>query len=115
PKQSPSYLLSLQKINELYQEKKFESALIEINNLLAFYPTSVKLLKMKGTTLIKLGNLELAEKAWERASDLTPNDPVLKRGLAKLKGEIDKNKKMATSIDMKELEKKAAEKDMKTH
>lgn len=89
PKQSPSYSLGINKINELYRKGKFEFALIEINNLMTFYPTSVKLYKMKGSVLIKLGNYKLAEKAWTRASDLSPNDPVIKKGIARLKRQID--------------------------
>lgn len=106
PRQSPSYLLSIQRINESYKKMQYESALIEINNLLVFYPTSVKLLKMKGTILIKLGSLELARKAWIRAESLAPNDPLVKRGITKLTDEIDRNKRISMTIDDKKLEKK---------
>lgn len=95
PRQAPSYLINIRKINNLYRQNKYEYALIEINNLLAFYPTSAKLYKMKGTVLIKLGNLSLAERAWKRASELAPLDPLIKRGLKKLKSQIETNRKIA--------------------
>lgn len=95
PRQAPSYMMGMAKVVKYYKELKHEYALVEINNLLAYYPTSIKLLKMKGTVLIKLGNLELAEKTWLRAADLAPMDPVIKRGLAKLRKRIEFNQRVA--------------------
>ena len=92
PRQSPSYMLGIDKINELYLDHKFEFALIEINNLMAFYPTSVKLYKMKGTVLKKLRNYELAERAWQRASELDPDDIVITKGLVRLRRQIELSK-----------------------
>ena len=89
PKQSPSYTLGIAKINNLYNKRLFEYALIEINNLLAFYPTSIKLLKMKGTLYSKLQNYSLAEKAWTKALELNPRDVVLEKALARLKGHLE--------------------------
>lgn len=91
PKQAPSYTLGLSKINDLYRRGQYELSLVEINNLMAFYPTSVKLYKMKGTVLIKLRNLALAEKAWTRASELAPSDAVIKKGLLRLRRKIEQN------------------------
>jgi hypothetical protein len=88
PEQSPSYTLGLAKIMQLYQKKQFEYALIEINQLLTFYPTSPRLHKMKGTVYIKLGNLRLAEQAWMRAMQLTPTDAVLGKSLTRLQERI---------------------------
>lgn len=95
PRQAPSYLLGLHKINKLYRAGNYEHALIKIVNLQAYYPTSIKLLKMKGTILIKLGNLKLAEKAWVRASELSPQDPVIKKGLKRLRYKIEQDKRLA--------------------
>jgi tetratricopeptide (TPR) repeat protein len=89
PKQPRSYLLGLSKINDLYKRRKFEYALIEIDNLLVEYPNSVKLYKMKGTVLIKLGNIRLAEKAWLKATDMAPDDTQIKRSLKKLRAQIE--------------------------
>jgi tetratricopeptide (TPR) repeat protein len=88
PVQSPSYTMGIAKVNQLYREKNFELALIELNNILAFYPNSPKLLKMKGTLLIKTGNRELAMRAWQRAFDLAPGDMPLKRSIDRLNDRI---------------------------
>ena len=84
PSQSPSYTLSLAKINALYKNRKYEYALIEINTMLGFYPNSPQLHKMKGTVLVKLQNFTLAERSWIRALDLAPEDVTLRRGLDRL-------------------------------
>lgn len=88
PVQSPSYTIGIAKVNQLFKEKNFELALIELNNLLAFYPNSPKLLKMKGTLLVKTGNRELAMRSWQRAYDLTPTDLALKRSIERLNERI---------------------------
>ena len=85
PKQSPSYSLGLSKIKHLYKKGRNDYALIEINNLLTFYPTSVKLYKMKGTVLMKTRNFKLALRSWQRAAELAPQDVVIQRGIARLK------------------------------
>jgi len=88
PRQSPSYSLGISKATNFYKNKQFEYALIEINNMLAFYPNSPKLLKMKGTCLIKMRNLQLAELAWIKALQLTPNDRTLQKGVERLQKRI---------------------------
>ncbi len=95
PEQSPSYTLGIARITKLYQEHKYEYALIEINNLLAFYPTAAKVHKMKGTVLMKLRSFALAERAWQRALELTPNDIALRRGLKQLRARIQNDEKAA--------------------
>lgn len=95
PRQSPSYVLGISKINDLYKQRKYEYALVEINNMLAFYPTSSQLYKMKGTILIKTSNFKLAEKAWIRAQELSPADPVLRKGLDRLRRRISANQQEA--------------------
>lgn len=93
PKQAPSYSLGLAKINEYYKQKQFELALIEINNLLSFYPTSIQLLKMKGTVHVKMQDLVLGERAWSKALELSPGDALLRRGLDRLRNRIQITKK----------------------
>jgi tetratricopeptide (TPR) repeat protein len=88
PVQSPSYSIGIAKVNEHFKSRNYELALVELNNLLAYYPNSPKLLKMKGTLLIKTGNRELAMKAWQRAADLSPADSALKRSLDRLNERI---------------------------
>lgn len=88
PTQSPSYTIGISKINDLYLKKKYELALIHIDNLLSFYPTSAKLFKMKGTILLKLRNYHLAEIAWSRAYELEPKNKILYKALVKLRTKI---------------------------
>lgn len=95
PEQSPSYTLGIARITNLYKEHKYEFALIEINNQLSFYPTAAKLHKMKGTVLAKLRAFSLAERAWERALELSPNDLALRRGLKKLRERVEREEKEA--------------------
>ncbi len=95
PRQAPSYTIGLAKLSKLYKQTDYELALIEVNNLLAFYPTSSRLYKMKGSILIKLGNLRLAEKSWIRASELAPDDPVVQRGITSLRQKIKERQIMA--------------------
>lgn len=88
PKQAPSYTLGIAKITRLYQKRKFEYALIEVNHLLSFFPQSPRLHKMKGTIYVKLHNYQLAEKSWLRALEFTPNDQILRKGIARLQQKI---------------------------
>jgi len=88
PIQSPSYTLGIARVNQHFKNRDFELALVELNNLLAFYPNSPKLLKMKGTLLIKTGNRELAMKSWQRALDLSPTDSALKTSINNLNERI---------------------------
>ncbi len=84
PGQAPSYTLGIGRINEYFKKHNYEYCLIELNGLLAFYPTSPKLLKMKGTVLLRMRNPALAELAWIKALELTPGDKGLRRGLERL-------------------------------
>lgn len=88
PKQAPSYTLGIAKITNLYQKRNYEYALIEVNHLLSFFPQSPRLHKMKGTIYVKLHNFPLAEKSWLTALEFTPNDQVLRRGIARLQEKI---------------------------
>jgi len=102
PQQSPSYTLGISRINNHYRDRKYEFALIEINNMLAFYPTAPQLHKMKGTVLIRMQNFALAEKSWLRAIDLTPGDVTLRRGLERLQRRLrpEGSSQLAPSSDM---------------
>lgn len=88
PRQSPSYTLGLARVGEHYKRRSWEHALIEINDLLAYYPTSAQLHKMKGTVLVKMRSLALAELAWIRALELTPEDKALRAALDRLQKRI---------------------------
>ncbi len=95
PEQGPSYSLGLAKIMELYKKRDYEYALIEVNQLLSYYPNAARLYKMKGTILLKTGDLQLAEKAWIRASELDPNDRAIQKGIERLRKRQELQQKSA--------------------
>ena len=85
PRQAPSYILGLAKVGQLYKKQEFEYALIETNHLLSIYPNSPKLLKMKGSLYLRLGNPRLTIRAWEKALELEPNNKKLEVAVERLK------------------------------
>lgn len=70
---APSYIVSVQSIKSLYRDKKFESALVEVNDLLRFYPNATQLLLMKGTLHQRMGAIDLALSSYNRAFELEPS------------------------------------------
>ncbi len=88
PSQAPSYTLGLAKVNEFYKKRQFEYALIELNNLIAFYPNSPQLHKMKGTLLLKMRHFALAEKAWIKVLELNPEDNATRAALSRLQKKL---------------------------
>lgn len=70
---APSYILGIKSVQKHFKNKDFEDALIEVNELLKFYPKSAKLLLMKGTLHRRLGNPSLALKSYESAFVLEPS------------------------------------------
>ncbi len=84
PQQGPSYTLGIAKVNQLYLDQQFEMALIEVNNLIAYYPNSAKLHKMKGTLYHKMQNYRLAKKSWQTALTLEPGDEKLRQAIEHL-------------------------------
>jgi tetratricopeptide (TPR) repeat protein len=93
PEQGPSYSLGLARIMDLYKKRNYEYALIEVNQLLAYYPNAARLYKMKGTILLKTGDLLLAEKAWLRAAELDPADRAIQRGIERLRKRLELQQK----------------------
>lgn len=84
PAQGPSYTLGIARISRYYKERQLEYCLVEINNLLSFYPNATQLHKMKGTVLLKMRQFKLAENAWIKALQLDPTDRGVKNALARL-------------------------------
>ncbi len=95
PEQGPSYSLGLAKLMQLYKTRDYEYALIEVNQLLSYYPNAARLYKMKGTILLKTGDLQLAEKAWLRASELDPTDRAIQKGIERLRKRLELQQKTA--------------------
>jgi len=87
--QGPSYTLGMAKVRSHYASKNYEYALIEVNNLLSFFPGSPVLYKMKGSILLKLGHNKMAEKNWAKALDYSPTDRALQVALSRLRKKIE--------------------------
>jgi len=84
-RQSPSYLLGLVETNKLYHQKHYKRALAKITQLLLYYPSSLRLLKMKGSLYIRLQKVALGIQTWEEALAFAPNDKKLKKALYSIK------------------------------
>ena len=89
PTQSPSYTLGLAKATDYYRKREYEFALIEINNLLIYFPQSAKLQMMKGTIYLKMQNLTMAERSWQKSLDMAPNNLSLQNALKRLRTRAD--------------------------
>lgn len=100
--QGPSYSLGLAKVVEYFKSRQYEYALIEVNQLLAYYPNAARLYKMKGTILLKTGELSLAEKAWVRAAELDPKDRGIVRGIERIRRRLDVQRRETPSEKNKE-------------
>lgn len=81
PGQAPSFTLGTEYIKDLFKAQKFEEALIEVNEMLRWYPKSAQLLMMKGTLHQRLSQIDLALTAYQRAFEYEPS--------RKLKAQID--------------------------
>ena len=95
--QGPSYSLGLAKVIQHYKAREYEYALIEVNQLLSFYPNAARLYKMKGTILLKTGDLALTEKAWLRAVELDPNDKAIRKAIERLRSRLELQQKQSPS------------------
>ncbi|MFY0564943.1 tetratricopeptide repeat protein [Archangium lansingense] len=69
-----SYLGGVARVKEMYVSRRYELALIELVNLEKEYPNDARLLAMKGSLYLKLGQPKLARQAWEKALSLNPED-----------------------------------------
>jgi hypothetical protein len=77
-KDSIEYKAALARVQALFQKKSFDLALLELAKLRADFPDDPKLLAMEGTIHFKMGDKDKAQKAWEAAAALDPeNEAVL--------------------------------------
>jgi tetratricopeptide (TPR) repeat protein len=82
--QKRSYLGTMAKVNEMYTQKRYELALIEVVSLEKEYPQDARIQAMKGSLYLKLGRPKLAREAWEKALSITPNDQGIAEALREL-------------------------------
>jgi len=69
-----SYLGGVARVKEMFGSRRYELALIELVNLETEYPNDARLLAMKGSLYVKLGQPKLARQAWEKALSINPDD-----------------------------------------
>ena len=69
-----SYLGGVARVKEMYSSRRYELALIELVALEKEYPQDARLLAMKGSLYMKLGQPKLARQAWEKALSINPED-----------------------------------------
>lgn len=69
----PSYLKTTQRIRALFASRRFEDALVEVNELLLHYPSSSLLWTMKGTLHLRLRHKELSLASYEKAFEIDPS------------------------------------------
>jgi hypothetical protein len=69
-----SYLGGVARVKEMFATRRYELALIELVSLEKEYPQDARLLAMKGSLYMKLGQSKLARQAWEKALSINPED-----------------------------------------
>jgi tetratricopeptide (TPR) repeat protein len=79
PQRDSSYLAALDQVKKLFRNGRYESALLEVDELLQLYPTDPKLHQMRGTLLDRTGQPELALRSWAEAIELDPTNQGLKK------------------------------------
>jgi tetratricopeptide (TPR) repeat protein len=72
----PSYLTVTQRIRNLFAARKFEEALVEVNELMLHYPNSALLWTMKGTLHLRLRNTDLSIASYEKAFEFEPSNQL---------------------------------------
>jgi tetratricopeptide (TPR) repeat protein len=82
-----SYLRGLRSVEDLYQKKQFEEALIQLAPLLEDYPEKPRLFVMQGTLYRQLGEKKLAYHAYKVAHDLDKSDPKVAEAFYRMQNE----------------------------
>ena len=79
PAADRSYLAALDHVKQLYKGGRYESGLLELDEMLRAYPTDTKLYQMRGTLLDRVGRSDMALKSWSQALRLDPANQALRR------------------------------------
>jgi hypothetical protein len=82
--QRASYLLTLAKVKDLYRNRHYELALVELVELEKQYPNDEHILSMKGSLYERLGNKNLARDAWQQVLTLNPFNLTVLEALKRL-------------------------------
>jgi tetratricopeptide (TPR) repeat protein len=83
PQMEQSFLAKIDVVKQLFRLRRFEAALIEIDQLVRSYPTNAKLYEMRGTVFDRLGYRDLAMKSWKQALEFQPGNASLARLIEK--------------------------------
>jgi tetratricopeptide (TPR) repeat protein len=70
---APSFVQATKKIREMFAQKRYEDALVEVNEVLLHYSASGLLWTMKGTLHLRMSQIDLSLAAYEKAFALEPN------------------------------------------
>jgi Flp pilus assembly protein TadD len=84
PANRPSYLLTLERVKELYRTRHYELGLVELVELEKQYPDDEHILSMKGSLYERLGNKALAREAWQQALRINPYNLAVLEALQRL-------------------------------
>jgi hypothetical protein len=84
PSARPSYLLTLERVKELYRTRHYELGLVELVELEKQYPEDEHILSMKGSLYERLGNKTLAREAWQQVLRLNPYNLAVLEALQRL-------------------------------
>jgi tetratricopeptide (TPR) repeat protein len=84
PSARPSYLLTLERVKELYRTRHYELGLVELVELEKQYPDDEHVLSMKGSLYERLGNKPLAREAWQQVLRLNPYNLAVLEALQRL-------------------------------
>lgn len=85
---SVSYLKGIEKVEKLYQNQKYQDALISLAPLVEEYPNQAKLHVMQGTIYRRLGEKRHAYTAYKKALALDTNNLRVQQAVDKLEAEI---------------------------
>ena len=84
PSARPSYLLTLERVKELYRTRHYELGLVELVELEKQYPEDEHILSMKGSLYERLGNKSLARDAWQQVLRINPYNLAVLEALQRL-------------------------------
>jgi hypothetical protein len=83
PEKQKSYLAAVDQIKQLYRNGRYEAALLITDDMIREYPTSPRLYEMRGTLFERVGQIDLALKAWKQALRFNPGNEPLRRFIAR--------------------------------
>jgi tetratricopeptide (TPR) repeat protein len=84
PSGKASYLLTLARVKDLYRQRQYELALVELAELDRQYPDDEHILSMKGSLYERLGNKNLAREAWQQTLRINPYNLAVLEALQRL-------------------------------